>query len=436
MPIQEISFTRFIDKSEEKTYFLLPFTVPEGVERLDVRYVYERHITARAGDWETRQEANIVDLALCGTQKRYIGASGSDRTHIFVSARESAQGYADTPVEAGEWYIVVGAYKVAPAGVSVRYTVSFTMKERRLLLGDAHMHTRGSDGHLSPIEIAEMAKENGLDFIFITDHNNYSQNLKHVPVSGITVLPGTEWTHYKGHMGMLGVKKPYENAFPVNSEAEARAKIEEARENGAFLVLNHPFCPNCGWKWGFDMPYDAVELWNGATPHPINDAAIHWWHGQLCEGRRPVLAAGSDFHSAEPLRMVGMPTLGLYADSTEPEDILQALRAGRSFITWGPSGPTIEAWAGNACLGAEAPVGTDVHVRFKNLSAGDTLHFITDHDEQTETVPAGACAFEKQLSVPGARFLRFEVRGIYSSGLPVLRKLLSSPIYFTRESNL
>ena len=433
MRTRELTIKRLITKEEEGTYFLLPFSVPEGVERLDVRYEYMRHEAGRAGEWETRQEVNIIDLALCGTGERYIGASGSDRRHIYVSARESAQGYAPTAVEAGEWYIVVGAYHVQPQGVPVTYTVTFTMKERRLIRGDTHMHTRGSDGHLTVIEIAEMAKENGLDYIFVTDHNNYAHNMVSCPVSGITVLPGTEWTHYRGHMGMLGVKKPYESAFPVNTPEEAHAKILEARANGAFLVLNHPCCPNNGWRWGYDMPYDAVEVWNGGTPTPVNDAAIRWWHTQLCAGRRLPITGGSDFHYTECERMVGSPTTCLYADSTEPDDILAALAAGRSFLIWQPHGPTVSAEAGDAILGGEAPRGTPLRVRFEGLAAGDMLYFITDRGERTVAVPAGAAGYETTLDTSDALFYRFEVRGKTNTSLIETRKLLSSPIYFTKE---
>ena len=42
--MQTIAFERFIRKDEERTYFTIPFEVPEGIERLDIRYDYPRRV--------------------------------------------------------------------------------------------------------------------------------------------------------------------------------------------------------------------------------------------------------------------------------------------------------------------------------------------------------------------------------------------------------
>ena len=42
--MQTIAFERAIRKDEERTYFTLPFEVPEGIERLDIRYDYPRRV--------------------------------------------------------------------------------------------------------------------------------------------------------------------------------------------------------------------------------------------------------------------------------------------------------------------------------------------------------------------------------------------------------
>jgi len=65
----------------------------------------------------------------------------------------------------------VGAYKVAPEGVTVSYELAFTLKHRRLLKGDLHVHTLASDGVLTAEELAWRALRHGLDFLAITDHN-------------------------------------------------------------------------------------------------------------------------------------------------------------------------------------------------------------------------------------------------------------------------
>lgn len=60
---------------------------------------------------------------------------------------------------------------------------------------DLHMHTNHSDGFYSPSELVCKAKENGLDGISITDHDNLSsfkEASKKGKEIGIEVIPGVE----------------------------------------------------------------------------------------------------------------------------------------------------------------------------------------------------------------------------------------------------
>lgn len=66
--------------------------------------------------------------------------------------------------------------------------------------GDFHMHSRYSDGSLSPKEIVEFAKSRGVDIISLTDHNNTSgidEAIIHGKNTGVTVIPAVELsTHF------------------------------------------------------------------------------------------------------------------------------------------------------------------------------------------------------------------------------------------------
>ena len=87
MKTSQITFREFIPKSKERTYYELPFEVPENVCRIDIEYAYSRHREEPGADGVTlRREVNIVDLALRDAHGGYVGASGSDRSHIHVSA--------------------------------------------------------------------------------------------------------------------------------------------------------------------------------------------------------------------------------------------------------------------------------------------------------------------------------------------------------------
>ena len=99
--MQVIEFERFISKDEEHKYFTISFEAPENAERMDFYYEYPRHVQYEKDGVVCDEERNIVDLALTAADGEYVGASGSDRTHIFISSYESAQGYAAVPITPG-----------------------------------------------------------------------------------------------------------------------------------------------------------------------------------------------------------------------------------------------------------------------------------------------------------------------------------------------
>lgn len=420
-----------IAKEQEGSYFTLPVEVPAHVERLDIAYEYPRYEEVSHEGWTERREVCVVDLAVSAPGGAYVGSSGSDRSRIWICSAGSAQGYDSVPISPGTWEIIVGAYKIPAEGADVRYTVTFTRKELRLFRGDTHLHTLGSDGSMSVLDAARCAQFRGLDFIFLSDHNNFAQNFSRVSVPGVTVLPGTEWTHYKGHCGMLGVERPYRSAFCVNTREEAAAKLEEARANGAAVVLNHPFCPSCGWKWGFEgFSYDLVEVWNGATVEAATRDCVAWWHGQLCQGRRLPITGGSDYHRPDFGSHIGDPCTCLYALSREPEDLKQALLQGNGYVSYTPKGPGVSAQAAGCILGQTAPKGSPVHSEWFGLRGGDELRVITDQGGQTAVCPPGAARYWWDVKNTGFSFCRFEVHRRFAAGAPLTLAMISNPIYF------
>lgn len=78
--------------------------------------------------------------------------------------------------------------------------------------GDFHNHTTASDGKLSPSELVELAKKEGLDIIAITDHDNtngLNEAFKKGEEIGIKVIPGIELTtrHNRESIHLLGYFK-------------------------------------------------------------------------------------------------------------------------------------------------------------------------------------------------------------------------------------
>lgn len=425
-----------VDKQQEGTYFCVDFQVPENVEEMEISYEYSRFEQEKNEKGEViSRERNIIDLAVNGPEGAYIGSSGSNRSTIRLSPYGSSQGFAPCSIIPGTWQIILGAYKIQEEGCPVTYRITFFEKELRLYKGDTHMHTTGSDGNCELDEIAELAKKEGLDYVFITDHNNYAHNTQIRPQREITVLPGAEWTHYKGHAGMLGAVRPFDNAFCVNELQQMKERLAQAKERGALRVINHPFCPNCGWRWGMEnVEYDLIEVWNGATPHPVNRKCLDWWEEQLNQGKKIGVVGGSDFHKVEYGRMIASPCTCIFAPSRTGEDLMEALRRGHNFVVYSPDGPEVFAEAGEYLMGDTISAHTPIQWHFRNLRGGDRILFLTDQGKETILVDDGVKEMFLERVPGNVRYLRVELWR-EDAGTGEMPALLTNPFYIANETH-
>ncbi len=434
--VKKIQIPLFIEHSRQGTYFTIPFNMPPGTEILSLTYEYERHRTGptklESGTYFARKEINIIDLGLIAPDGTQVGASGSDKLSISISETQATPGYNPHPLTPGEWHIIVGAYKVYGEGVLVQYELSFTPKYLRLVKGDLHVHTYGSDGVLALGELAQHALRNGLDYLAITDHNQIvsADSLSQHP--GITLIPGVEWTHYQGHANFLGVDRPYDEPFLANTIEEVRARFSSARERGAFISINHPCDPVVPFLFDMNaLPFDCLEVWNGPM-RGSNLQAIGLWQTLLAAGRKVPICAGSDYHRDSLLLFPGGPTTCAYALSAGPTDILSALKQGHAFLTYSVNGPMIEMTAGQALLGDSVRFSEQKRVNYavRSLVAGDVVQVVTTSGTTIvcKAESDGDVQGSYTLAAPGFAFL--EVLRSFLPGLPLLPAAISNPIYF------
>ena len=432
---QTLTFS--ISPEQQGQYLTVPFSMPEGIAEFRLTYHYPRFREEAQslpnGRFTPHAQINIIDLGLIAPDGGQVGASGSDKTSFFIDGKAATPGYHAHPLTPGEWRILAGAYKVAPEGLTVTYELTFIPKQRRLLLGDIHTHTVGSDGVLTLEELAALARTHGLDFLAITDHNQMVSPAVLARIPGITLIPGVEWTHYRGHANFLGLEKPYDEPFFTNSDEEMQARFQTAHDRGALIVINHPQDESCGFQFDLTkLPFDAIEIWNGPM-RESNLRAVGLWHQMLAAGRKVPAVGGSDFHRENLFQILGGPCMGVYAGSDAPDDILAALRAGRSFITFAPNGPTVDFSAGSATLGGttEWQTGLTAQVSAKGLKAGDVIRLVGASDPiDLFQAPTDGVA-ELTAPVPNPGFLRVEIYRTFLPGVPPLPALISNPIYFS-----
>src|SRR2546425_5003030 len=102
--------------ANESRYVYVPFEVAPHAVRISISYHYER-----------AKGANTIDIGLFDERSTssdtdpqgFRGWSGGRRSELFISRDEATPGYLPGEMSAGTWRIILGLYRVAPAGVDV-----------------------------------------------------------------------------------------------------------------------------------------------------------------------------------------------------------------------------------------------------------------------------------------------------------------------------
>ncbi len=422
--MRSVVFTHMIPHSQEGTYGRVPFSVPDGVRSVTVRYSYP------GGPTRGKPPVNVIDLGLENESGQFLGWSGSSRSHITVGEFSSTPGYRMTPIRPGTWHILTGAYHVQPDGVPVRYEIQFEPSAPVWLFGDLHVHSDASDGQHDIPTLAKKAKKLGLDFLAVTNHNNYSENFSLPRVPGLTLIPGVEWTHYRGHMNFLGVRQPFAGSFIANDLEQMRRLTGEARDNGALISVNHPKCRICPYLWEDDQSFQLVEIWNGPMRR-VNMDGIRWWTQLLSQGRRLSAVGGSDYHRDHSVVRLGSPVTAVLADSPGTGDILSAVRQGRSYITAGVRGVRLGLECQGQTFGGVIPDSGShlLQVRAERMPPGSHLLVVDQRGALTRLTPSGR-GVNEEVTVTGARFA-YLMAILPLPGGGEYPLAISNPIYFS-----
>ena len=427
-----------IPQSQQGQYLLVPFEMPAATERIEIAYAYPHNqnvpLELQIGQFTQKERVNRIDLGLIAPDGSQVGASGSSREVIFVSTTEATPGYRPNPLNPGTWQVMIGAYVVAPEGVDVTIRLTFTPKTRRWLKGDLHTHTLASDGILTLEHLALHAREHGLDFIAVTDHNQPVLRASFPKVEGLTIIPGMEWTHYQGHANFFGIEKPYEGSFFSNTADEATNKFRQARENGALISINHPLESSFGFHFDLDViPWDLIEVWNGPM-RPRNIETIAWWDQMLKTGKRQVAVCGSDYHQDTVFQRLANPTMNVLSWSASEGDILEAVRAGHSYFTYSPTDLQVTLDVEGKTYGDSVRwrKGLEACLHAFGLEAGDQVKLIDQDGERTlfSAPSQGTWQAAQPVSKPG--YIRLEIWRTFYPGLPMLPALVTNPIWFEK----
>jgi hypothetical protein len=395
----------------DSRYAYVPFDVPPGAQRIKVSYQYDR-----ARDTNTI-DIGIFDARFSGhdTDPRgFRGWSGGRRSEVFISREAATPGYLRGPLSPGKWRVIFGLYRVAPGGVDIALKIEIETKKNglsntnpvtnetrpssldrstariplrikpqpyasapgvagsgtRWWRGDLHMHTVHSDGNWTIPELISSARNTGLDFIVITDHNTASH---HEEIDRLTrgahqplVMRGEEITTYGGHTNAWGLPSGTWIDFRTHPGDTKRISslAAAAHRAGALISINHPFvlCGGCAWSYDAEARgFDAIEVWNGPWDF-TDEPAVKMWDAILQSGRRITAIASSDSH--RPDAPIGKPATHVAARVLSQATLLAAIRAGHAYLSDGAPRFAImfEAEAVRLRHRPRAIIGDEIHL--------------------------------------------------------------------------
>lgn len=192
--------------------------------------------------------------------------------------------------------------------------------------GALHMHTTFSDGSGSVAELVRAARDAGLRWIIITDHDTLAAKPEEGWRHGVLVIVGHEITPERNHFLALGLDEVVDRAL------RPQEFVDQVYARGGFGIIAHPdervrnhFKDIYRWEdWAVDGPREragrtvGIELWNlmsdwgehltrrnkellyffprlglsGPTPE-----TLAWWDRLNMAGKRTFGVGGVDAHA-------------------------------------------------------------------------------------------------------------------------------------------
>ncbi|HVT64019.1 MAG TPA: CehA/McbA family metallohydrolase [Mycobacteriales bacterium] len=283
-----------------------------------------------------------------------------------------------------------------------------------------------------PADRLNEARQRGLGFVAITDHNNVMNQTDPAVLAwqkahpDFVSIPGYE-NSQAGHVQMLGARSCYGNHGPIRHqlvECDAAPKDKSVhgmrelanglRRNGGVFQINHPSDLNWLHAYRREVVPDTIEVWNigpWAFQHPLpsandNNFSLRWYDGFLQRGDEIAATGGSDSHwrLTDSVQGIGDPTTWVYVTHRTIQGVLDGLRAHHTFVSDLPPSQLgaqmyLEADAHHdghyeAIAGSETTAGAAYRVRTINALPGSVVRITTDKGTVlVDLPPSGTLTF-------------------------------------------
>jgi len=380
-----------VTKDEINKWYELTFTVPDDIEKME----FEIECPGK------------VHVMLYGPSD-YKGMLDKDKSQFFIATEVASKGFL-AGLESGQWKIMLEIVAVEHE-MTIQITIKTKTAQKKWYHGDFHTHTDHSDGNHTIAEAISIAKSYGLDFIVLADHNCYSQN--DFAFDDFVLMPGLELTTPKGHTNFVGINRPF-NKIDYRDKEAVYDMFDQGMKAGCFISVNHPFVGD-KWRWGFDMCYHAIEIWNG-SPLSRNGEALAWWQEQLSKGYKILGTGGSDVHNHDPNgRCYGQGRTLVFAESLSRKHILEGLHKGNISVATSADSGFVDFRIGNTMIGETCYITNEEQLELNislDLKRKSLLHVYTD---EGKSLSYNLDGHEKSMTILiplGHTFVRLELWG-------------------------
>lgn len=340
-------------------YLQFPFEVPRGTGALRLRLGYS---PAKVGG-----VSNLITLGLNDpTGFRGNAHRNPPDREVLVTPIWATPGFLPGPVLPGAWLAQLALQAVLASDPPCTYTLDIELLPDETLpdparqgspfqavlsdrpgwyRGELHSHTLHSDGGLTPPQLLAAARDRGLDFLAVTDHNTVSELLEiNQPAQGgLLVMPGIELTTFYGHALALGVEEWIDWRTGYNGWTMDDAARATHTAGGLFIIahpqdIGSPVCTGCRWEYpDFDLDLaDGIEIWNGGWrgSNDKNPKNLQLWRDLQVRPHRLPATAGSDFHGGKDWGNAAVTWV--YARNLSTPALLEGIRQGRLVLSSGP----------------------------------------------------------------------------------------------------
>ncbi len=428
-----IAFNNTITVADLHRHIPHKFDVPEGTTQIHIEFGYAPEYSAN------QEHRNQMSLSIADPE----GARGVyyliREWGINLNPLHNTPGFNNGPIQPGIWTVYVHTYRLLPPD-SIDYHIDITLSSDPITTtapvfppkktlqrgpgwyrGDLHAHSFHSDASWDVPDLVAFARQEGLDFVTLTDHNTVSGLPQHDSLTDddLLTMGGLELTTYYGHALALGKRQWYEWRLDIDEHPTMPELAQRVMDSGAYFVIAHPMspgdpiCSGCRWEYEDMRPGNspAVEVWNGGW-RQYNEMSLQECYKWLNDGHRLVLTAGSDMHGPpEDASRVGRNVV--YAEELSELAILDAIRQGHSYLSAGPeliltghTGSRQEVMAGDKLPAIDATL----HVRWSGAQVSDVLRIIGD-GQVLATHPATAEGeFTWTIKSGQARWYNVELR--------------------------